>query len=477
MYYPIPYLLKTVQSCIPMIRSDRKLTLLYAIGDLFTIFVAFLCLNFYFRGPVFTNLDGLQLTTLTMTWFLITSKNKVYYLHLHNSMQLRFKKHLKTHFEFMGVLSILYIMLRIPNGYSRVHFVSFLTAFFLSNMAVNYLLAELVRFLRNQGKNTRKALVIGAGNVGAHIEKYFYQNPDFGYRIVGFLDDYPHNSVLKDKILGPIDHIDRVLRTVRIDEVIIALPADMDDKLQYVLDMVDYYGIRVRLVPGYFHLLGKNHKISSFGDIPVINIREISLDRYHLFLFKRFCDVAFSLTVLIMLAPLLVIVAMVIKLESPGPIFYCPVRLGQDRRRFKVFKFRSMYQNDAELGGKASTKKDDPRVTRVGHFIRKYSIDELPQFINVLIGDMSVVGPRPHRVHLNEVMQKEVDNYMIRHYLKPGITGWAQVNGWRGPTDTEEQKNNRTMHDLWYVENWTPLLDFKIVFLTVFGEKTHKAAF
>ncbi|MBS1566267.1 MAG: undecaprenyl-phosphate glucose phosphotransferase [Bacteroidetes bacterium] len=460
-----------------MIRSDRKLTLLYAAGDLFTIILAFVSLIFYFRGPAFTNLDGLQLTTLTMTWFLIASKNKVYYLHLHNSIEVRFKNHLKTHFEYIGALCILYIMLRIPNGYSRVHFVSFLVGFFVSNTGVNYLLAQIVRFLRTRGKNVRKALVIGAGNVGAHIEKYFYQNPDFGYRIVGFLDDYPHNSVLKDKILGPIDQIDRVLRTVRIDEVIIALPADMDDKLQYVLDMVDYYGIRVRLVPGYFHLLGKNHKITSFGDIPVINVREISLDRYHLFLFKRFCDIVFSVTALIMLAPLFLLLAIVIKLESRGPVFYCPVRLGQDRRRFKLYKFRSMYQNDATLGGTASTTKNDPRVTRVGHFIRKYSLDELPQFFNVLIGDMSVVGPRPHRVYLNEMMQKEIDNYMIRHYLKPGITGWAQVNGWRGPTDTEEQKNNRTMHDLWYVENWSPMLDFKIVFLTVFGVKTHKAAF
>ena len=124
-----------------------------------------------------------------------------------------------------------------------------------------------------------------------------------------------------------------------------------------------------------------------------------------------------------------------------------------------------------------STQKNDERITRVGRIIRKYSLDELPQFFNVLMGDMSVVGPRPHRIFLNQVMQKEVDNYMIRHYLKPGITGWAQVNGWRGPTDTEEQKNGRTEHDLWYVENWTPLLDVKIIYLTIFGEKTFKTAF
>jgi len=460
-----------------MIRSDRRLTLLYGAGDFLTLVACFMGVNLFFRPEPLSNQDYLYLVTLIFTWIFITSKNKVYYLHLHNGLKYRFKNQLKSHFEHIAILSLMYLVLGIPHGYTKSQFILFLLGFPAVNMAVNYLLFAVVRFQRLRGKNVRKALIIGAGRVGAHIDDYFRQNPDFGYRIVGFLDDYPENSELHYQIIGRIHDMDNILKQMKVDEVIIALPTHLDEKIQYVADKADYHGVRVRLVPDYFRLLGRNYKTTSFGDMPIINIREISLDRFRFATLKRICDVLFSGFALIMLAPVFLVLAILIKWESEGPVFYCPIRLGQGGRQFKLYKFRSMYTNDAAVAGKASTTKDDPRVTRIGRIIRKYSLDELPQFINVLLGDMSVVGPRPHRIFLNEVMQREVDNYMIRHYLKPGITGWAQVNGWRGPTDTEEQKNNRTAHDLWYVENWTPLLDIKIIFLTVFSEKTHKAAF
>lgn len=459
-----------------MIRSDRRLTLLYGAGDFLTLFACFAGINL-FRTQSVDNQDYLYLVTLIFTWIFITSKNKVYYLHLHNGLRYRLKNHLKTHFEYIAVLSLFYLVLGIPHGYTKSLFITFLLGYPVVNMVMTYLLFTVVRRLRLRGKNVRKALVIGAGRVGAHIENYFRQNPDFGYRIVGFLDDHPDNSELQYQIIGRISDMDRVMTQMKVDEVIIALPTHLDEKIQFVADKADYHGVRVRLVPDYFRLLGRNYKTTSFGDMPIINIREISLDRFRFASLKRICDVMFSAAALIMLAPLFLVLAIMIKWESAGPVFYCPIRLGQGGRQFKLFKFRSMYTNDAAVTGKASTQKDDPRVTKIGRVIRKYSLDELPQFINVLLGDMSVVGPRPHRIFLNEVMQREVDNYMIRHYLKPGITGWAQVNGWRGPTDTNEQKSNRTAHDLWYVENWTPLLDIKIIFLTVFSEKTHKAAF
>lgn len=459
-----------------MIRSDRRLTVLYGAGDFLTLGGCFAGINLFY-GTGMSDQNYLYLITLLFTWIFITSKNKVYYLHLHNGLRYRFKNHLKTHFEMIAVLSLLYLVLGIPQGYTKSQFIAFLLGFPAINMIVNYLLFTIVRSLRINGRNVRKALVIGAGRVGVHIDNYFRHNPDFGYRIIGFLDDNPDESELHYQIIGRIQDMDNILKTKKVDEVIIALPTHLDEKIQFVMDKADYHGIRVRLVPDYFRLLGRNYKTTSFGDMPIINIREISLDRYRFASLKRICDVIFSTMALLMLAPLFLVLAILIKWESAGPVFYCPIRLGQGGRQFKLYKFRSMHTNDAAIAGKASTTKDDPRVTRIGRFIRKYSLDELPQFINVLLGDMSVVGPRPHRIYLNEVMQREVDNYMIRHYLKPGITGWAQVNGWRGPTDTEEQRNNRTAHDLWYVENWTPLLDIKIIFLTVFSEKTHKAAF
>lgn len=460
-----------------MIRSDRRLTLLYGLGDFVTLISTFAGVVLYSKGQSLINQDYLYMVTLIFTWILVTSKNKVYYLHLHNGLKYRLKNHLKTHFEFIAVLSLLYLALGIPANYTKTQFMYFLLGFPVINMVVNYLLFTIVRRLRINGRNVRKALVVGAGRVGAHIETYFLQNPDFGYRIIGFLDDNPEHSDLQYQIIGRIADMDKIVGERKVDEIIIALPTHLDEKIQQVVDKADYHGIRVRLVPDYFRLLGRNYKTTSFGDMPIINIREISLDRFRFASLKRVCDVMFSLFALIMLAPLFLVLAILIKWESAGPIFYCPIRLGQGGRQFKLYKFRSMYANDAAVAGKASTTKDDPRVTKIGRIIRKYSLDELPQFINVLVGDMSVVGPRPHRIFLNEVMQREVDHYMVRHYLKPGITGWAQVNGWRGPTDTDEQKNNRTAHDLWYVENWTPILDIKIIFLTVFSEKTHKAAF
>jgi len=459
-----------------MIRSDKRLKLLYAVTDLFTLFIVFTSVNLIFLGNEFVSQDYFYLVTLSLVWVYLTSRNKVYFLHLHNTLKFRARNHIKNHLEFIAVLSFLYILLGVP-VYERIHFATFLAAFPVINLLVNSLVYLFVGHLRRKGKNIRKALVVGAGRTGVMIDQYFTDTPDLGYKIVGFLDDNPKDDELQKRIVGPVSQIGEFLKETEVDEVIIALPTHLNQTIQYVVDKVDYYGIRVRLIPDYASLLGRNYKTDSFGNIPIINIREISLDRLRLAFLKQIFDFMFSLVVLVMLAPLLLLLAIIIKLESQGPVFYCPIRLGQGGRPFKVYKFRSMYMGDAASGGTLSTRKNDPRITPFGAFIRKYSLDELPQFINVLKGEMSVVGPRPHRIYLNKVMQKEVDHYMIRHYLKPGITGWAQVNGWRGPTDTEEQKNNRTAHDLWYVENWTPLLDVKIVYLTVFGEKTYKAAF
>jgi putative colanic acid biosynthesis UDP-glucose lipid carrier transferase len=217
--------------------------------------------------------------------------------------------------------------------------------------------------------------------------------------------------------------------------------------------------------------------MTRYGHIDAVNVRQLPLDETYAFFLKNSFDKIFSAFALLALSPLFLVLAVLIKLDSPGTVFYCPVRIGKGGRPFKVFKFRSMRENDAHAGGILSTQKDDPRITKVGRILRKYSLDELPQFFNVLLGDMSVVGPRPHRSYLNQQLQESVDKYMIRHYFKPGITGWAQVNGWRGPTETDEQRKQRTLHDLWYMENWSLWLDVRIVYKTVFNGQTHKSAF
>jgi len=206
-------------------------------------------------------------------------------------------------------------------------------------------------------------------------------------------------------------------------------------------------------------------------------VRQLPVDGKISSIAKEGFDKIFSGLMIIFLFPLFCVLAIMIKLDSPGPVFYCPMRIGRSGKPFKCYKFRTMHENDTAAGGTLSTTKNDPRITRLGRFLLKYSLDELPQFINVFLGNMSVVGPRPHRRFLNIQLQESEYKYMVRHYVKPGITGWAQVNGWRGPTDTQEQKRQRTLHDLWYIENWTMWLDLKILFLTIFSKKVHSGAF
>ncbi|MBX7227651.1 MAG: sugar transferase [Chitinophagales bacterium] len=192
-------------------------------------------------------------------------------------------------------------------------------------------------------------------------------------------------------------------------------------------------------------------------------------------LIKRMMDIFISFFLLITLLPIFLLISILIKINGSTSVFYKPIRVGIYGKKFKMYKFKSMYEDD--LTGKKATLKDDPRITPIGRIIRKYNLDELPQLFNVLKGEMSLVGPRPHRVYLSEELQREIPNYGIRYLVKPGITGWAQANGWRGPTVTKEQKVQRTNHDLWYVSNCNPLFDIKIMIITVFGRKAYKNAF
>jgi putative colanic acid biosynthesis UDP-glucose lipid carrier transferase len=191
---------------------------------------------------------------------------------------------------------------------------------------------------------------------------------------------------------------------------------------------------------------------------------------------KRLFDIFFSIFALVLVSPFLIIIGLLVKLTSKGPVLYVAERVGMGGDIFKMYKFRTMHHSGKSQED-SSTRENDSRITLLGHFLRKTNLDELPQFFNVLKGEMSVVGPRPHRVYLDKKLQDEVDKYMIRHYIKPGITGWAQVNGWRGPTNTEEQKIQRTLHDIWYIKNWSFRLDLKIILLTVIGKKTRENAF
>jgi putative colanic acid biosynthesis UDP-glucose lipid carrier transferase len=322
-------------------------------------------------------------------------------------------------------------------------------------------------------------LVAGTGNKAKKIEDEVLTSHYFGYQLKGFINCNSQEDCMIEnkKVLASLDDIDQYLQANPIDEIVIALPDHQVKTIQKVLMIADYHGIRVKYVLDYHELFGNHYKITRFGQVDTVNIRALPIDGKMAAFFKNCFDKVFAVLALLFLSPLFLLIAILIRIETPGPVFYSAIRIGKGGKPFKVYKFRSMKENDNSADGICSTKLNDPRITRLGRFLRKYSIDELPQFVNVLLGNMSVVGPRPHRRFLNRQLQENVYHYMLRQYVKPGITGWAQVNGWRGPTDTEEQKRQRTLHDLWYIENWSFWLDIKIIFLTIFSPKVHKAAF
>ncbi|MCX7671405.1 MAG: undecaprenyl-phosphate glucose phosphotransferase [Anaerolineae bacterium] len=335
-----------------------------------------------------------------------------------------------------------------------------------------WLHSRIQRWLQRRGKGTERVLIVGTGEVGRMILQKIQHTPGLGYQVVGFVDVNPTSGrVLGLPVFGTIDDLPRVIEEQGIAEVIIALPEASHQELVGIVAQCEREKVSIRVFPDVFQIMASEVTISDLAGLPLLTIRDVALRGWKLTL-KRIVDIVFSSLFLFFMSPLMMLVALVIKLDSPGPVFFVQERMGLDARPFKLLKFRSMRQ-DAEANGPGWTKKDDPRRTRVGAFIRKTSIDEFPQFINVLMGDMSIVGPRPEQPAYVEQFRQSIPRYMERHREKAGITGWAQVNGLRGDTSIAE----RTKYDLWYIENWSLWLDFRIILRTVFKIFTDQSAY
>jgi Undecaprenyl-phosphate glucose phosphotransferase len=461
-----------------MTKSDQKLSALFFGLDLGILLITYIFASWVELGEFSLARNFSLLAVTVFIWINISLYRRLYHIHLHNGFKIRYMNFLKTFFMFSAFVSFTYLFFNVSVNKREV-LIIFLVSFFLLNTLSNLLLIKYIRYLRSKGKNLRYTLIVGAGANAQNILNYFSRSVDLGYRVVGCVESTnEENTVDSEQILGNLNELDGIIqRQRRIDEIIIALPFNSSNKIQQVLEVADYYGKRVKYIPDYMGLLGRSFHMTTYGEIPVLNVRQTSLDLLPSSILKRIFDVVFSGAVLVLFSPLYLLIALAIKLESPGPVFYLPVRIGRGGKEFRMFKFRSMRTNDSVYGGTQSTQRNDPRITTMGNFMRRTSLDELPQFINVFLGDMSVVGPRPHRSFLDQQLQAQVHGYMLRHYLKSGITGWAQVNGWRGPTETEEQRRMRTYHDLHYLEHWSFALDIRIIWLTLFGSKTHQAAY
>jgi len=367
----------------------------------------------------------------------------------------------------IGLIVVLFLF---DHSVSRLIILYFVSTFLFLGFFQKLALRQLLNFLRKKGKNRRNLLIIGAGSVGRMFYETVSDNPHFGYNIIGFLDD-KKPAMMDGEYIGPISELNNILSDIKVDNVIIALPNYAYSKIEEVISVCEKYTTRVKIIPSFFKLTTGKFNVSMFGQLPVLSLRNDRINEVQWRIIKRAFDFVFSLLVLIFILSWAVpLIGIIIKFSSPGPVFFKQERWGRDNKRFYAYKFRSM-KNDCtdcdEQGNYLQARKDDPRITKIGSFLRKTSLDELPQFINVFMGSMSVVGPRPHPTPLNQQSKKDIKNYMLRHLVKPGITGWAQVHGYRGETKDKSLMQKRIDYDIWYIENWTFWLDLQIIMLTV----------
>ncbi len=319
-------------------------------------------------------------------------------------------------------------------------------------------------WLRAHGRRKDRMVIVGATDIGRLVLSKVQQSPHLGYQVAGFVDDDPPGSTFAGlPVLGSTAELGDIVAEGQIAEVIIALPQATRREILAIAAHCNNRDVSVRVFPDLFQIMATEVSIGDLNGLPLVSIRDVALRGWRLML-KRAVDVVFSALVLVLFSPLLLFLALLVKLESPGPALYIQERVGLDGKPFPAIKFRSMRQDAEAETGPVWAKANDPRRTRVGAFLRRFSLDEMPQFINVLLGQMSIVGPRPERPVFVEEFARRVPRYQERHREKAGLTGWAQVNGLRGDVPIEE----RTAYDLWYVENWTLGLDFKIMLKTVF---------
>ena len=330
----------------------------------------------------------------------------------------------------------------------------------------------LSRCLGLQGRRPGRVLIVGAGDIGRRFQETIRDNPQLGLNVIGFIADPPQPG-LGDLYLGGIDDLAGVLERGEIDDVVIALPNGATRQLARVVDACQGAPVRVRIIPDYFEFLRPRFEVTRFGPFPLLSIRSGPLEQAHWRLLKRAFDLlAALLAFLLVFSWLWPLLALLIKATSPGPVFFKQERWGEKNRPIRCWKFRSMVRDSRDVdenGHYQQARRDDPRITRFGRFLRRSNLDELPQFINVLKVEMSLVGPRPHPTPMNLEAKGSIPGYALRHLIKPGITGWAQVNGFRGETRDPRALAQRVEADIWYIENWSFWLDLKILCLSAWA--------
>lgn len=376
----------------------------------------------------------------------------------------------------LGLLIIIFALYTIEEvDYSRLTFFIFYAINIVAAWSIRMLIFCILHKIWKKGLNQKQIVLVGYSRAAEEYIDRIRQNPQWGYVVRGILDDnVPAGKTYKDvKVIGRIDNLLVILPANCLDEIAITLGLSEYDRLEEIVALCEKSGVHTKFIPDYNRIIPTKPYTEDILGLPVINIRYVPLNKTFNALVKRVMDIAGSLAGLVVATPVMLLLCVLIKLTSPGPLIYVQERVGLHNRTFRMYKFRSMEIQPEAEEKKAWTIKNDPRVTGIGKFMRRTSLDELPQLVNILRGDMSLVGPRPERPFFVEKFREEIPRYMVKHQVRPGLTGWAQVNGYRGNTSIKK----RIDCDLYYIENWSVGLDIKIMFLTVFKGFINKNAY
>ena len=349
-------------------------------------------------------------------------------------------------------------------SYSRLVMVVFWGLDLIFVFGVRLGIREILRHLRRRGRFLRHVLIVGAGALGREVAQTLRGHPELGLRVVGFLDDHltVGERIEGREVLGGCDAVRSVVQSHRVSQIFIALPLEAHQELMKILNSLEGELVDVKVVPDILQFITLHSAVEELDGLPIIGLSESPITGWPRVL-KRFLDLSCAALGLLLLSPVLALIAFAIKLSSHGPILYGQERMGLDGRRFVIYKFRTMLAGAEDEIGPVWAAPDDARRTWVGRFLRRLSLDELPQLWNVITGEMSLVGPRPERPYFVEQFKARVPQYMLRHKVKSGMTGWAQINGWRGQSSIER----RIEYDLYYIENWSLAFDLKILILTL----------
>ncbi|MCW3467879.1 undecaprenyl-phosphate glucose phosphotransferase [Chitinophaga nivalis] len=395
------------------------------------------------------------------------------YVHLYDDFRSRpfayeFVAILKTVVFHSFIFIFLFFFFFKSYPYSRTFTLIYTINIFAGITLSKLLVKKLLRRLRTFGHNTKNVLIVGAGETGLDFHQTITQNDQFGYKCIGFIDDQT-NTMINGQYLGSLSDLKNILEDHEIDDVVVALPESSREQTENIILTSEKAAKRVRIIADCHRYCTPTVRMSLFGTFPLITIRSSPLDDNGRQQLKRIFDIGFTLFLLITFSWLFVLIALLIKVSSPGPVIFKQERWGLKNKKITCYKFRTMVRN-SETGPDGqfrATIRNDSRITAIGRFLRKTNLDELPQFINVLMGDMSFVGPRPHAIPIHLEMKDTIEHYMLRHLVKPGITGWAQVNGYRGDYGQSGHMQRRIDLDLWYIENYSFWLDCQIIFQTL----------